>query len=93
MFHMPHLFVHSQEIAKKAEELAMAHEYDEQPQSNQVQFINGKEWDDPGLMVNDSSMVNWPQFGESFVVNMNSSAVQLPLHSYEGCEYHHIKRN
>jgi hypothetical protein len=63
----------------------MAHEYEEQPQSNQVHFINGKDWDDPAL--NDSSVnSSSSQFGQSFLVNTNSSAVHLPLHTYEGCK-------
>jgi hypothetical protein len=64
--------------------LALAHEYEEQPQSNQVHFINGKEWDDPAL--NESTATS-SQFGQSLFVNTNSSAVHLPLHTYEGCKY------
>ena len=64
----------------------MDHEFDEQLESSQVQFVNGKEWDDPALIFNSSSMSSWPQFGQSFVVNTNSSAVHLPLHTYEGCK-------
>ncbi|KAK4015396.1 hypothetical protein OUZ56_030377 [Daphnia magna] len=78
-----------EDITIKAEELAMEHVYDEQPQSNQVHFINGKEWDDPAL--NDSSMVNSSQFGHPFFVNTNSSAVHLPLHTYEGWMWHRFK--
>ena len=73
--------IFDQDIAKKTEELAMQHDYEMEPKLEQVPFINGKDWNDS---VN-KSLINQPQFG-NIAVNVNSSAVHLPLQVYEGCK-------
>lgn len=84
-----------QEIAKKAEELAANHEYQEAPQSSQAHFINGKDWEDPGFLVNNSFILTQHESGHSLVVNVNSSAVHLPLQTYEGCNvtFHSFRKH
>ena len=64
----------------------MNHQHDEEhpPQLSQMSFVNAKDWDDPAF--NESLLVNRPQFGQSISVNLNSSAVHMPLQVYEGCE-------
>lgn len=64
--------------------------YDEEhpPQLSQLSFINAKEWGQPEL--NDSLLVKRPQFGQSISVNLNSSAVHMPLQVYEGCKFFYI---
>jgi len=75
-----------EDIAKKTEELAMQHDYEMEPKLEQVPFINGKDWNDS---VN-KSLINQPQFG-NIAVNVNSSAVHLPLQVYEGWMWHKFK--
>lgn len=59
----------------------MQHDYEMEPKLEQVSFVNGKDWNDD---VNES-LINQPQFG-NIAVNVNSSAVHLPLQVYEGCK-------
>jgi len=59
----------------------MEHDYEMEPKLEQVSFINGKDWNENGSL----SLINQPQFG-SIGVNINSSAVHLPLQVYEGCK-------
>lgn len=69
----------------------MAHDYVEEPEMSRVQFVNGRDWENPILMMADgndsssSSIVN-RHFGRSMPVVLNTSAVHIPMQVYEGCK-------